>query len=528
MCQFKSFGNFKRIILSGSAAALLASAFAFIPAEASTFKMQDAKASGVLNIGASKGSAETVNDKKLKKDVVELKYTLLNKTAVGFWVKDFPPELNSDTADTVKLGVKVTEPGQVDNIAVTLELKGTQDTQSIPVDLSEGWNVFEEDIDWEIVGDLKEAVFLIEPLGEIKSVGGKLAFDLSFAMSDEASMAPKSYNIFDSGAMGVFNIGNSQGTMNRTYSNTAKREVLEFNYALPEKTVIGVWTKDYPSDLKVTRINTAKIAVNVPKSSQLSQIGVALELKGTKDTQRIPFDLKSGWNNFKEQVDWQAIGTLREAVFVVSPSESGKTVSGKLYFGLSFSKEMGAVRKVAEAVSFSILDSRGMGVFNIGSSQGTANRFYDEALKKNVVKFDYSLNKKSSVGVWTNKYPAGIRDSGVNSVNVSVRPARAAQASQVALVLEIKGTKETQRIPLDIKEGWNNKIEQLNWGSIGDLKEVVFAVSPAQEDKPASGRFFFDLSFEKKQAVVLPPQVLIPPDNSSSRGLLPSETALSS
>ena len=86
-------------------------------------------------------------------------------------------------------------------------------------------------------------------------------------------------------------------------------------------------------------MNTARIGVKVPNSSQTRQVSVAVEIKGAKDVQRIPLKLQEGWNSVQELIDWDRIGDLNEVVLVVSPMPGNALVTGTLFFDVDFVKQ---------------------------------------------------------------------------------------------------------------------------------------------------------------------------------------------
>ena len=169
---------------------------------------------------------------------------------------------------------------------------------------------------------------------------------------------PSSFNLLDADEKGVFNIGPGQGHVTRSFDEAVKKDVLKFDYSVPKGSVIGVWAKSFPPDLGADGVDAVRLGVNVPKPDQLNQVSVKVEIKGKKAVQSIPLHLKPGWNSFRELINWNVIGDLREVVFVVTPmgvnptaakplwfnpmeanpKEDGEPVAGTLYFDLDFGK----------------------------------------------------------------------------------------------------------------------------------------------------------------------------------------------
>ncbi|MGB2706448.1 MAG: hypothetical protein WBC74_06305 [Candidatus Omnitrophota bacterium] len=167
------------------------------------------------------------------------------------------------------------------------------------------------------------------------------------------------FSHLDAGDEDVFNIGLALGGVFRSIDKDAKRDVLKFDYSVPNGSIIGVWTKNYPSGMTRNTVDAVKIGVKVPKHEQLQQVCVRLEIKGTKAMQKIPLHLETGWNYTEEAIEWNKIGNLNEVVFVVSPmiaagegtnmmwfnpeaaagpASGGKPKEGLLYFSLDFYK----------------------------------------------------------------------------------------------------------------------------------------------------------------------------------------------
>jgi len=146
----------------------------------SSFSLTDAGAEGVFNIGMALGGVFRSFDEDAKKDVLKFDYSLSKGSIIGVWTKDFPEELEKNAVDAVRIKVKVPNPGQVNQISVKLEIKGTRTMQSIPLHLNPGWNSVQEPISWNTIGGLREVVFVVSPITDSDSIDGILYFDLDF------------------------------------------------------------------------------------------------------------------------------------------------------------------------------------------------------------------------------------------------------------------------------------------------------------------------------------------------------------
>jgi cyclic beta-1,2-glucan synthetase len=164
-------------------------------ASTDSFGLLDARAKGVFNIGPGKGNVTKSLDETINKDVLKFNYSVPKGSIIGVWTKDYPAGLGADTADAVKIGIRVPNTDQVNQVSVNMEIKGTKNIQTIPLNLEPGWNSFLDSINWNIIGDLKEIVFVVNPMAvgpmavnpigvspmEISApVTGILYFDLEF------------------------------------------------------------------------------------------------------------------------------------------------------------------------------------------------------------------------------------------------------------------------------------------------------------------------------------------------------------
>lgn len=150
----------------------------------SIYGHMDAGAKGMFNIGDSTATVGVEFDESLGKDVLSFEYDAAMGSYVGVWTQAYPADLNKELADAVRIGVKITDSEKINDLAVKVEIKGTQSTQVIPVDeIGLGWNFTRGQINWNLVGDLKEVVFVTSPKARIDGtqiVKGLIYFDLDF------------------------------------------------------------------------------------------------------------------------------------------------------------------------------------------------------------------------------------------------------------------------------------------------------------------------------------------------------------
>lgn len=158
------------------------------------------------------------------------------------------------------------------------------------------------------------------------------------AMKEKKADDLRPFSILKAGEKGMFNMGPAIGDVVSEFDETVKKNVLKFDYTIFSGAIAGVWTKSFPSDFKADVVDAVKFAVRIPTAEQLRQVSVKLEIKGINSVQTVPLRLELGWNYFREEVDWNKIGPLKEVVFVVSPTNAGKRLEGMLYFDLDFYK----------------------------------------------------------------------------------------------------------------------------------------------------------------------------------------------
>src|SRR3990167_9479254 len=151
--------------------------------EASTtqsFSFFDARERTTVKSGLAKGTVIPTFDEQMKKDVLEFDYSLRQGSAVNVSGKNFPAELGAALVSTVKMSVKMDSAEQVNQISAKVEIKGTNDTQIIPINLKTGITSAQEFINWQVIGNLKEVVFMVSPKGNAELVRGTLLFSMDF------------------------------------------------------------------------------------------------------------------------------------------------------------------------------------------------------------------------------------------------------------------------------------------------------------------------------------------------------------
>jgi cyclic beta-1,2-glucan synthetase len=140
----------------------------------------DAKQQGSFNIGAAQATiSREFEEAPLNRDLLIIDYSIPDQTAAGVWAKEYPIALAAGSIDTVELGIYIPE-GQLANVALAVEIKGSTGTQRFPVRLGPGWNTTRELIDWKKIGSLSETVLLIQRTGGDNPAAGRIRLDMTF------------------------------------------------------------------------------------------------------------------------------------------------------------------------------------------------------------------------------------------------------------------------------------------------------------------------------------------------------------
>jgi len=167
----KSFGRYGIIL-----AVLLSASFS----QAIPVCFIDAKQQGSFNIGAARAAiSREFEEAPINRDLLIIDYSIPGQTAAGVWAKEYPDTLAAGSIDVVELGIYVPE-GQLSDLALAVEIKGTGGTQRFPVSLGTGWNTTRELMDWDKIGRISETVLLIQRTGGDDPAVGRIRLDMSF------------------------------------------------------------------------------------------------------------------------------------------------------------------------------------------------------------------------------------------------------------------------------------------------------------------------------------------------------------
>jgi len=156
---------------------------ALVPAffvQAAPLCFLDAKQQGSFNIGAAQASiSREYQEAPINRDLLIIDYSIPDQTAAGVWAKEYPAALAAGSVDVVELGIYIPE-GQLANVALAVEMKGSTGTQRFPVRVGSGWNTTRELIDWQKIGSLSETVLLVQRTGGDNPASGHIRLDMTF------------------------------------------------------------------------------------------------------------------------------------------------------------------------------------------------------------------------------------------------------------------------------------------------------------------------------------------------------------
>ncbi len=164
-------------------------------------------------------------------------------------------------------------------------------------------------------------------------VGILLAVLLQFASVPAAPVG-----FIDARQQGSFNIGAAQAVISREFEEAPiNRDLLIINYSIPAGTAAGVWAKEYPAALAAGSVDVVELGIYIPEG-QLSDVALAVEIKGSTGTQRFPVRPGPGWNTTRELIDWNKIGTLNETVLLIQRIGGADPAAGRIRLDMTFQK----------------------------------------------------------------------------------------------------------------------------------------------------------------------------------------------
>ncbi len=180
------------------------------------------------------------------------------------------------------------------------------------------------------------------------------ALGVAILASAVLALVPRTDALGDEGAVirltqaerGSFNVGASRGEVRLAADPAAGGDVLKLDYTVPTGTAFGIWTKGFPEDFSAGSIDVVRPFVRSADADAARQIAVALEIKGTAGTQRIPLDVGTYVSPTEHRLDWSTIGAIKEVVVSVAHAGEGDPAVGTLWIDVRFSP-LTPLRKLA-------------------------------------------------------------------------------------------------------------------------------------------------------------------------------------
>ena len=145
---------------------------------------------------------------------------------------------------------------------------------------------------------------------------------------------------------GTFNVGAAHAAVTRVTDPDAGGDILKLDYMIPPGTAAGIYAKAFPADLHVGQIDVVRLGVKATQTDQSRQITAAIEIKGTTGIQRITPEIQSDWAPVEQTIDWQAIGAVREVVFLVNSVGNREPATGTILIDARFDR-LALLRKLS-------------------------------------------------------------------------------------------------------------------------------------------------------------------------------------
>lgn len=148
-------------------------------AEDHVVRLTDATEQGTFNVRTAQAIVSRQVEPVSGNSVTKLDYTTPYGTTAGLWAKTFPNGERLHATHVLRVDAKATNPTQVRQTAVAVELKGDAGTQRIPVSLDSKWKLTETPVNWAMIGRVKEVVVLVTPTGG-EPATGTIYLDVAF------------------------------------------------------------------------------------------------------------------------------------------------------------------------------------------------------------------------------------------------------------------------------------------------------------------------------------------------------------
>ncbi|WP_435015629.1 GH36-type glycosyl hydrolase domain-containing protein [Tundrisphaera sp. TA3] len=173
---------------------------------------------------------------------------------------------------------------------------------------------------------------------------GRLAFRAAWALLLIAVPASARgdgppIRLSDATASGVFNVGDARATVDRVeLPPDAGGTVLRLNYTLPRGTAAGIWAKAFPPGLDPKSVDLVRVAAEAQGQGDPPPVNFALEIKGTRGTQRIPIAPGGDPKGSEHPIAWGEIGEVSEVVVSASRTGDAEVAAGSIQLDIRFDR----------------------------------------------------------------------------------------------------------------------------------------------------------------------------------------------
>jgi cyclic beta-1,2-glucan synthetase len=140
-----------------------------------------------------------------------------------------------------------------------------------------------------------------------------------------------------------------------------------------------------------------------------------------------------------------------------------------------------------------LLDAQQQGTFNVGTAHADLHRVPDSA----AFRLAYTLPPGTLAGLWTKAFPDRFRAGDVDRLQATVTVPGTRSPGPVEVMLELKGSAGTQRVPLGLQSGASTE-QALDWAAIGTLSEVVVVLRPLANAEPLAGSLDIEIGFSRE------------------------------
>ena len=153
-----------------------------------------------------------------------------------------------------------------------------------------------------------------------------------------AGAADEPVRLTDAAQAGTFNVGAAHVELSPAFDPELGGNVSRLRFQVPGGTAAGVWAKGFPAKLSAGDVDLVRLGAKLANVRQTGLIELALEIKGTAGTRRVPLDPGVNWSFREEHLNWPAIGKVNEVVLIVTRQGNGEPLSGSVDVDVRFDR----------------------------------------------------------------------------------------------------------------------------------------------------------------------------------------------